>query len=207
MPGSKSVLFTNGDYLDKSTIYKLVDMRISEIRVTLYPAFKELEHKPNLKIIYDFISSRDIHKYNGISQCTRRGLEVHFDIGYTHVFVISPNIDMFNNRAGFLKNENFAYVRTKPCFSPSYSAAIDYCGNLKLCCHIYDVQACKLSIGSIANSSFVNLWYGTNMNRYRRLLAKNDYSNLPNCRICNYHMPHDQEDEAKKNYLYLTSRM
>jgi len=201
VPDSKTALFTNGDYLYTSTIQCLVESKITEVRVTLYPRLSTAHESPTRESIYRYLDERDINQSICKELVTRRGLEIHFDIQKTHFFVISPKVYEFTNRGGLLNNNVNLIKRIDPCFLSSYSAAIDYQGNMKFCCQIYDVNMNKnYCIGNILDLGFRKLWFSESMNESRYRLAVADFSGLPACQVCNHKLPIEQLRPAQENF-------
>ncbi len=66
------------------------------------------------------------------------------------------------------------------CFLPFFSSAIDYEGNMKICCEIYPENKLHKSTGIIGNSkerSFSELWFSDQYNDLRRDFLLNNVKN------------------------------
>ena len=74
---------------------------------------------------------------------------------------------------------------------PTHSAAIDYLGNLKLCCQIYNVQAKEHTdyfIGNLDKNNFWQLWNCEKMKTYRENAAKANFEGMTVCQGCSHTM-------------------
>lgn len=83
------------------------------------------------------------------------------------------------------------FSRKLPCFMPTHSAAIDYLGNLKLCCQIYNVQAKEHTdyfIGNLDKNNFWQLWNCEKMKTYRENAAKANFEGMTVCQGCSHTM-------------------
>lgn len=89
-------------------------------------------------------------------------------------------------------------TRHEQCLLPFTSAAIDYEGNLKLCCQIFDAKdsAPINIIGNIREHRLEELWMSAKMNAVRKLTFEADFDLLPNCKRCSYHMRPAQHELA-----------
>jgi len=195
---AKLTIYTNGDYLTIETLNKLMLMQVDELRVTLYPRKKDTFNEPTKEKILSFlnklrISTAHINILNNI-----RRLETHINVETTALHIIVPRIRSYTHRGGSVPLNPLALKepRVNPCFLPFLSAAIDYHGNLKLCCQIYDTTQPEnrtYIIGNVAECGFLNLWFSEKMNVYRQKVATANFVGLNACRYCSHNLSECQE--------------
>ena len=189
LPNSKTAIYTNGDYLNKEVSSKLIDLEIKEIRVTLYPKQIEIFTQQTDDKIFNLISDLNFHIDKPNIVDGKRGRETKFKINQTTFHIIIPNIKGYTDRAGKVEIEELKLpsTRQQPCYIPSHSAAIDYKGNLKLCCQIYDVGTSEYSdynIGNISITNFWDLWNSDKMKNYRNNTAQRKFEIMKICQFC-----------------------
>ena len=191
LPNSKTAIYTNCDYLNKETSKKLIDLEVKKIRVTLYPKQKEIFTKQTDDKIFKLFSELNfsIDKPNIIEK--KRGRKIKFQVNKTTFHIFIPNIKCFTDRAGKIEIEELklSSIRQQPCNLPSHSAAIDYKGNLKLCCQVYDVETSEYSdynIGSISNINFWDLWSSDKMKNYRKNALEGKFNTMKICQFCSH---------------------
>ena len=86
------------------------------------------------------------------------------------------------NRTGTVKIGNQDAVDTKrACFYTSYQTIIDWNGDVFLCPQ--DWQR-RITMGNIMQKSFIDIWNGNILNKYRKLHLIGDRSQTP-CNSCN----------------------
>ena len=197
LPNSKTAIYTNGDYLNKETSTKLINLEIKEIRVTLYPMQKEIFIQQTDDKILNLISDLNfsIDKRNIIDG--KRGRETKFKINQTTLHIIIPNIKGYTDRAGKVEIEELkvSSIRQQPCYLPSHSAAIDYKCNLKLCCQVYDVATSEYSyynIGNISSVNFWDLWNSDKMKNYRAYATQGKFETMKVCQLCSHSIAEEQ---------------
>lgn len=197
LPNSKTVIYTNGDYLNKETFTRLTELEIKEIRVTLYPKQKETFIQQADDKILNLISGLNfsIDKPNIIDG--KRGRETKFKINQTNFHIIIPNIKGYTDRGGKveIKELKLSSIRQQPCYLPSHSAAIDYKGNLKLCCQVYNVETSEYSdynIGNISVTNFWDLWNSDKMKNYRTKATQGNFESMKVCQLCSHSISEEQ---------------
>ncbi len=197
LPNSKTAIYTNGDYLNSKTASKLIELEIKEIRVTLYPKQKEIFIQQTDDKIHQLISDLNFSLEKQIIIDGKRGRETKFKINHTTFHIIVPNIKGYTDRAGKVEIDELKLysIRQQPCYLPSHSAAIDYKGNLKLCCQVYDVDTSEYSnynIGSINNTSFWDLWNSDKMKNFRTNANQGRFESMKVCQLCSHSISEEQ---------------
>ena len=191
---AKLVIFTNGDFLNQEILNKLIDVGINQIRIMLYPGKDSIFEEPKPQIIEECLTRLGIiQKDIFISQ------DWHFlaivPVRNAELHIMAPRVQKYHNRGGSVPLKELSTPRTKPCFLPYRSAAIDYHGNLKLCCEIYDTTLNENQIyviGNVAKEGFLKLWFSQKMNYYREQISKANFSEFKACQYCKYILDDDQ---------------
>jgi hypothetical protein len=176
---------------------QLASLGVNQIRITLYPSNASPFVEPQEERIVRYLdrvlgihpSESDIfldHHLQAIISVD--SVELHF---------MAPFVKHYHNRGGAvrLRELNVHPPRSVPCFLPFLSAAIDYRGNLKLCCEIYDAtlpQNQVYNIGNISNGGFLRLWFSERMNHLRDQVALANFTGLPACKACRYFLDEKQ---------------
>jgi MoaA/NifB/PqqE/SkfB family radical SAM enzyme len=192
LPGAKLTTYTNGDYLTANLLDCLNRAGLNEMKVTLYPSGGGEEADQSLEPIKATLARLNLRE--GTLSRHRERLEVSTNIGAMLVRVALPLVCNFSNRAGSVWSSSPVQQerteRKTPCYLPAKSAAIDWLGNVKLCCQIYDVtlpQYESYFIGNVLSSSFGDLWYSRRMNVLRTTLARAHFGDsLWACRLCDF---------------------
>lgn len=201
LPNAKTAIYTNGDFLNLALKERLIELNVNEVRVTLYPKIKKKFETPNANKINQFAKNIGISELPQVFK-GKRGLEAKVKIKNTMFHFILPLIKNYTDRAGAVKIDELklSQIRLSPCFLPMHSAAIDYKGNLKLCCQIYDSDAEETSsfiIGNISTESFSELWFSDKMNIYRENAKNGRFEVMKPCHFCSYKTTKDQDLYAK----------
>ncbi|MBN1995824.1 MAG: SPASM domain-containing protein [Anaerolineae bacterium] len=71
--------------------------------------------------------------------------------------------------------------RTYPCSKLWQSLAVTANGDITICC--YDVNA-RLSVGNIRTTSLKDAWHSVQMNRFREIHRRREFSQIPLCSSC-----------------------
>lgn len=202
LPSAYLVLYTNGDLLSEARLRTLMKNGLNEIRVTLYPknnqiAFSEALAFAKIKKFLSKINPENHFAITNVSAQTKSNEVEHVYLVDNRfpVRIIFPNVTTYSNRGGSVKIEYLnQFRRQETCFRPFHSAAIDYLGNLKLCCQVYDTEAEKNQpyvIGNLAFQSFTSLWNSQKLNQLRQKIQELDFAHLPICQGCTAHTPRD----------------
>lgn len=176
IPRAKLVIFTNGDYLERSVLKRLEENGVSTLYVSLHDAigrdnYQKLLFK-NLKKI-----GKESHKLKDVSDIFGKKYKIESP-GMETIYYI-PDPKMMTSRGGIIKNlgkgnKNFF------CYLPFASSAIDYEGNMKICCEIYPENDLHKKIGLIGNlkeKSFSDLWLSNKYNLLRKNFLLNNIKN------------------------------
>lgn len=200
LPKAKLELHTNGDFLDRAKLDALVTRGVELVRVTLYPSNEKAFDPPEPHRARRFLArlglgdtQRESKKHTKLELTTR--------LAATELVVRVPEISKYSTRAGNapMKGLRSTHARTTPCLLPFHSAAIDYLGNLKLCCHIFETtgeEASPYVIGNVATTPFTELWSGERLTRLRRQLMHADFTGLGACAGCAHVTPEHVERAA-----------
>jgi MoaA/NifB/PqqE/SkfB family radical SAM enzyme len=192
IPGAKLELHTNGDLLDRELLDALVMRGVELVRVTLYPSNAAAFDPPEPHRARRFLARLGLRDEAEVSKASK--LELHARLAQTNLVVRVPRIEAYTTRAGNapLTGLKATVQRTTPCLLPFHSAAIDYLGNLKLCCELFDSTAPGAEpyvIGNVAKTPFTTLWQGEQMNALRRQLMRADFAGLAACQGCAHATP------------------
>jgi hypothetical protein len=177
-------LFTNGDYLTRSTVKRLAECGVSLLRITLYPATID-DSQPSIQRIQRWLRIKALDDLEWVNGPCKMGLCATSTYDRMNLLVISPDLLTYNYRGGTA--ETLAdYTRTVPCHLTTRSAAIDYLGRMKMCCNVFPEsgQHDRYIVGTLDSSSFAALWSSGMMNSLRKAHARADWSGSPICERC-----------------------
>lgn len=193
LPHAKLELHTNGDFLDRALLGGLSGLGVELVRVTLYPSNEKAFAPPE-----PFRARRFLERLGLADARDERRkvgkLELSARLGETELVVRVPDIASYSTRAGEapLAGLRSTPKRTSACLLPFHSAAIDYLGQLKLCCHVFDTtkpDAQPYVIGNVEQTPFTTLWSGPRMTALRRQLMRADFTGLSACAGCAHVTP------------------
>lgn len=204
LPHAKLELHTNGDLLDRTMLEALVAGGVTLIRVTLYPSNARAFEPPEPGRAERFLSRLGVPKRSQREKPSK--LELGASFGDTELVVRVPRIATYSTRAGEAPLEGLRDTeqRTSPCYLPFHSAAIDWLGNLKLCCHDATLKsAAPTIIGNVAETPFSELWKGERMQALRGQLARADFEGLAFCQGC----AHESPAHVKRHALPLVRQL
>ncbi len=193
LPNARLELHTNGDFLDKASLAALQAVGMDLVRVTLYPSDDQAFEEPKPERLDRFLARLGCAGRGRRTDKTSK-LEHQVRVGKLILIVRLPRVAHYTDRAGSVGLRPIVSTaeRTQPCHLPSRSAAIDYLGNLKLCCHIYDAAApenARYVMGNVGKTAFSQLWAAGPLCEARKQLARADFSQLPACARCS-HLSH-----------------
>tara|TARA_B110000467_G_C18280019_1_gene457961 strand:+ start:182 stop:1081 length:900 start_codon:yes stop_codon:yes gene_type:complete len=157
-------IVTNGDPLNAKKMKKLYKMGINQLVISMYDGPEQVMHFTDMmkeaNVPEIFCSLRDRwHKGEEFS-------------------------DYITNRAGTVTSGNQIKaedLKDKKCFYPAYHAQIDWNGDMYLCPH--DWQR-RNSVGNLMQKDFFEIWNGTSLINYRKMLFAGKREKLP-CATCN----------------------
>jgi radical SAM family protein/iron-sulfur cluster protein len=186
LPSSRPSIFTNGDLLTQPFARKLSDAGVNYLRVMRYPTNKAYGRKPSGLGVSHWLQRNNLLEEYRIIE-TRQGIAAIGTIGKMNVEVITPDISTYNYRGGTTVLQLHAQ-RMAPCQMTTTSAAIDFRGNLKMCCNVYpeDPTHADYIIGCLAACSFKALWYSSDMKLLRDAHTRADWSPSPICSACRH---------------------
>jgi hypothetical protein len=173
LPDANVLIFTNGDILDRIYCEKLEKKGVSYVRITLHDAI--YSQRP-YEILYKHIKKLglDKNKIKDISDWLGRKFQINF--GKMSIIYYIPYKEMLTSRGGIIPNMDET-EKQEICFLPFVSSAIDYEGNMKICCEIYPEHKLhkeKGIVGKLSKKSFFGLWFSEFYNDLRRkILSKN----------------------------------
>jgi MoaA/NifB/PqqE/SkfB family radical SAM enzyme len=199
LPKAKVVLFTNGDYFEKIVLKKLEKNGVFSICISLHDAIGKDNYKEvlfnNLKKI-----GKEDYRLKDVSDVFGRKYKI--DSSGMQIIYYVPNPKMMTSRGGIIKNLEKSNKNIF-CFLPFSSSAIDYRGNMKICCEVYPENNLHKKIGLIGNlkkKSFSDLWFSNKYNLLRKSFLSNNIKN----RLClkclrnNNNIHHKKISEWKK---------
>jgi MoaA/NifB/PqqE/SkfB family radical SAM enzyme len=201
LPKAKLELHTNGDFLDRARLDALVEHGVTLVRVTLYPSNERAFDPPEPHRARRFLARLGLGDTQREAKKATK-LELCAHVGATELVVRVPQIEHYSTRAGNAPMPGLRATprRTAPCLLPFHSAAIDYLGNLKLCCHIFDTtspDAGPYVIGNVEETPFTALWRGERLMALRRQLALARFDGLEACARCAHATPAHVERAAQ----------
>lgn len=85
-----------------------------------------------------------------------------------------------NNRAGALEKIRSRYIRTAPCYEPTYFVGIDYNGEVSPCCNIRsDINLHKpYMLGNIQTQSLTEILTADKSNKFRNKVASCNFDSI-----------------------------
>jgi MoaA/NifB/PqqE/SkfB family radical SAM enzyme len=176
LPKAKVVIFTNGDHLEKSVLKKLEKNGVFSLRISLHDAIGKDNYKEvlfnNLKKI-----GKEDYKLKDVSDVFGRKYKIKSP-GMQIIYYI-PDPKMMTSRGGIIKNLGKSNKNIF-CFLPFASTAVDYRGNMKICCEVYPENNLHKKIGLIGNlkeKSFSDLWFSNKYNLLRKSFLSNNIKN------------------------------
>jgi len=189
---ARPVVYSNGKRLSREALERLLAAQVHEVRVTLYPQKRQMHAEPEPERLLSFLGKLGLADHARLEDRERR-LVAHARLGALRLLVGAPRIAHYTNRGGSVGLEALRARTSRdwPCYYPVASAAIDFHGNLKLCCHIYDTQQEEnrpFVIGNVGEQPFSALWSSQRMQRLREQLGRADFSGLPACAGCGHRM-------------------
>lgn len=192
MPRAKLEVHTNGDFLTATSALALEAAGCSLTRVTLYPSNEKAMEPPDEGRLLRFLNR--LGRRSEARALKPSKLEHRTHVGDMELVIRLPRIAHYTDRAGAVQ---FAPLRsteerTKPCWLPFHSAAIDVHGALKLCCHVYDTTQPGQQVyvvGNVGERPFTTLWRSRRMEALRKKLAQARFEALPACRGCAHVTP------------------
>jgi len=182
IPKAKIVIFTNGDYLTKNVFKKLEKNGVFSICISLHGAIGNDNYK---KLLFDNLKKigKEHYKLKDISDVFGRKYKI--DLPDIEIIYYIPDPKMMTSRGGIIKNL-VKNNKNSFCFLPFSSSAIDYSGNMKICCEIYPENNLHKKIGligSLKKNSFSDLWFSNKYNLLRKNFLLKNISN-PICSQC-----------------------
>ncbi|MCL4467199.1 MAG: SPASM domain-containing protein [Chloroflexi bacterium] len=182
-------MFTNGDYLNRDTFVKLAAAGIDHIRVNLYPAASSPFEEPTPERIIGYLDRALGIQISPSVVFLDQHLQAKLSLDNVTLHIMAPLVKYYHNRGGSVPIRELYEARSAPCYLPFLSAAIDYRGNLKLCCEIYDLalpRNRKYDLGNVSERGFLAVWFSERMNALREQVASGNFSDLPACKFCRY---------------------
>lgn len=164
-------IFTNGDYLDQIMLRQLEQSGVQTLIISLH----DLVGRENIHEIIQQLEQKLGVDERGIYESDHVGVKLvtHYK-GMKLVYYI-PYQHMLTSRGGIIKKYNTKPGGDRSCYLPFSSCAIDYQGNMKICCEVYLPNAVHRKhgiIGNLSEHSFAELWFSDEFNAFRqRILA------------------------------------
>ncbi len=158
-------IITNGDTININNLKKIYSSKTSRLLISLYDGPEQLKKFQKMisesQIPEDFVILRD------------RWYSDKIDFGVK-----------LTNRTGTINIGNQPNVEDytkKKCYYPAYQVLIDWNGDVFLCPQ--DWQR-RNTMGNIMQQSFMDIWSGKILSKYRKKLLEGDRSLSP-CKSCN----------------------
>ncbi|MBI3180903.1 MAG: radical SAM/SPASM domain-containing protein [Myxococcales bacterium] len=190
LPRAHLEVLTNGDLLGRVTLRQLRTFGADLVRVTLYPPPQRAFDGPDKRALRAFMRRLGLLAKAPLRDRGSK-IELHARQGRMRVIVRAPRLGHFTDRAGSVRMAELISRkrRRRQCLLPIHSAAVDYHGNLKLCCHIYDTLQPSnrpYVIGNVEKVAFTRLWASPRMQSLRAKLAAADFRGLAACARCSH---------------------
>src|SRR3989344_3469097 len=182
LPSSELLILTNGDILNEQKCRELEASGVALLRITLYDAINSdnprnilTKHikRCNLKDCLDDISDEF-------------GTKLRTQLGDMSIIYYIPDLTRFTSRGGIMQDLGDMPKDAALCGLPFSSCAIDYEGNLKICCEIYpenEVHRRTGIVGNLNEHSFLELWFSEEYNQLRRDMISGNLNNEV-CIVC-----------------------
>jgi radical SAM protein with 4Fe4S-binding SPASM domain len=161
LPKSKSVIYSNGDFLTLELFRQYIQSGLGAFWITQHDNCVP----PNLQRILDEATAEekkhiDVHLANDIRLVNRSGL----------IATLKP-----------VKS-----ALTMPCDWPLYTMVITQSGNVVPCCNDYFETEV---VGNVKTHSLREVWCGASYERFRRALSRGDRQAYGLCAACDYTPP------------------
>ncbi len=204
MPKAFLEVYTNGDFLTRERLEELRGLGLDHVLVTRYPPPSHAFKEPDLAELNKFLDRLGVVARRRRENRVRKILQT-VRLGRLRLTVRAPRIQHYTRRAGSVHLEGLPTVtrRRRPCYLPYQAAAIDFHGNLKLCCHVYDTQLPENApyvIGNVGEQPFSKLWSSPKMQGLREQLARARFAGLPACATCTHKMTPRMLQQVKTTY-------
>lgn len=155
LPKVHIVLISNGDALTVDTFHALIEAGVDKFSITQHGE----SMSNNMQALFAHLENND---------------KLLARIRYNRFDADTP----LYNRGGLIQP---ARVNTVPrCTDPGNPVAIDYAGNVILCCHDY---LSSVVFGNIRTDKFLDIWFSPRYRAIRKQLRNGEYR-LPICRKC-----------------------
>jgi radical SAM protein with 4Fe4S-binding SPASM domain len=162
-PKTRLEIVTNGDRLTSELVQDLQAASVDYLVVSMYDGPHQIEHFKKIfaeaGVDDEFFILRD----RWHSEEDEFGLKLTNRAGTVHVGD-QPKVD-----------------KTKPCYYPHYSLAIDWNGDALLCVQDWNK---KIKFGNVHDATLLEIWRSPQLHKYRTALGQGQ-RNLPPCNQCN----------------------
>ncbi len=166
---NRIAMTTNGDLLDLFVAKELLLAGLSYLIISCYDG---PEAKNNfIKILQD--AGYDPSQYN-IRELWKTPQESHDEF---------LDRNLFNNRAGGVKDSRILNNFKTPCYLPFYKMIIDWNGKILLCCNDWFKR--ENNLGNINESDLADIWYSNNLTNIRKKLISGNRKEIESCQNCN----------------------
>ena len=179
----------------------ILNSKINLIEISFYTLDKKRygevtnseQYDQVLKNIHSFLNRAEKQKFEG--NIRLRPFDVfptemsmyknEFYKRYPNLNFERQEIKKMRNWAGFFNVKDLLkgiYIQ-RPCLSPFRRLAVDWDGEVKLCCQAMLSE--DLSVGYVDNDyNLYDLWKSKELNEIRERFLKLDYSRFPSCKRC-----------------------
>jgi len=182
LPSSELLILTNGDILNEQKCKELEASGVALLRITLYDAISSDNPRGTL--------TKHIKRCN-LEDCLddisdEFGTKLRTQLGGMSIIYYIPELTRFTSRGGIVQDIGSTTNDVPLCGLPFSSCAIDYEGNLKICCEIYpesEVHRRSGIIGNLNEHPFLGLWFSDEYNQLRRDMILGNLNNEV-CNVC-----------------------
>lgn len=222
-----TVLVTNGSLLTKENSDKLIESNIKTIRISLQGINEEDYYKTcgykidfkkflnNIKYLYEnkSKSTKLFLKMPDISINTDERKKIFYELFEDKCdYLTIQNIVSLHDEVDYKsinivdKDSNVVDYQIKKdlivCPQPFYTLYVNALGKVFPCCHgSYNDK----DIGDIENNNIFDIWYGSEMQIFRKLLLQGKRENIVNCKNCTvlyyYYNKYDDVDNYRDELL------
>jgi radical SAM protein with 4Fe4S-binding SPASM domain len=203
-------LNTNGQLFNEAFIEKLVNMGLDSIKFSFQgideSSYQEMRQDSNYKKLVENIKAMyrirgtRLLPYIHISTTTtyetdeeikkfKDGIGPYCDlvtVGKTkleHIEIEKTKLDKRQKKllSELKRKESMAEERLKKCPEVFGKVSIDWDGQVTGCCSDYNRE---MIIGDIKRDSLNNIFHSDKINKYRKILRKNEFEKIPHCNRC-----------------------
>lgn len=181
LPSAKPVVFTNGDLLNPGLLEQLANCGLRSMRITTYGRPQNTSHGAWLE---RFLLKKGLLAATSWCEAQGKHLALYAQLYGVDLELISPDTERFSTRGGTA--QGMGTRRTVPCWMTHDSIAIDYQGNIKMCCNVVSEveEHRRYILGNVRHDDVLELWSGKRFSAFRSGHSVADWSLSPICESC-----------------------